>query len=82
MKLVNLVLPTSTYILEQTQILEKGVSTIAVKLFLSFYLIATIWGVLGVTYLAEAKMSRGLQRLIKLKDWKDSYHTLFPEEIL
>ena len=34
------------------------------------------------THHAEAKMSRGLQRLIKLKDWKDSYHTLFPEEIL
>ena len=29
----------------------------------------------------EAKMSKALQRLIKLKDWQDSYRTLHPEAI-
>ena len=29
----------------------------------------------------EAKMSRGLQRLVKLKEWKDSFRTLYPNTV-
>ena len=30
------------------------------------------------THYPEAKVSRGLQRLVQLKDWKDSFRSLFP----
>ena len=33
------------------------------------------------THYPESKSSRGLQRLIKLKDWQDSYRTLFPNTL-
>ena len=33
------------------------------------------------THYPEAKFSKGLQRLIKVKDWQDSYRSLYPNEI-
>ena len=33
---------------------------------------------MDATHNPEAKMSRGLQRLIKLKNWQDSFRTLNP----
>ena len=29
----------------------------------------------------EAKWSKGLQRLVRLKEWKDSFRTLHPDEV-
>ena len=33
------------------------------------------------THYPEAKMSKGFQRLVKLKEWKDSFRTLHPDTI-
>ena len=33
---------------------------------------------MDATHYPEAKMSRGLQRLIRLKEWNDSFRTLHP----
>ena len=33
------------------------------------------------THYPEAKMSKGFQRLVKLKGWEDSYRTLYPDTV-